>query len=246
MRAGMIVAILLGALPRSVTAAEPKVLQSSPANRAEDVDASVRELRVTFDQAMEQGGFSFVGGGPEFPKVTDKPHWVDDRTCVLPVELEPDQDYALSINSQTFQNFRGQNGEPATPYPILFSTAPAKDGPKLTKEENRNAIAALRKAIDENYAHRDLKKLDWDKLFAANDSAMQNAQTPRQFAHAAAKLLARRRTCMSGCALASKPSARRSMCIRRIGISTRCLRKRRRSNRAIVSGQDKSRACLTS
>src|SRR5947208_15297602 len=67
----------------------PKVIKASPDNGEVDVDAvKVIELRVTFDQAMNTTGASWVGGGETFPKATGKPRWQGDRTCVLPVQLE--------------------------------------------------------------------------------------------------------------------------------------------------------------
>jgi pentatricopeptide repeat protein len=100
------------------------VVKTVPENGASDVDPNLKQIRVTFDQNMTTGrNYSWVGGGPTFPKTRGEPKWVNKRTCVLPVELEPGHEYWLSINSQKFANFRSNDGTSAVPYPISFTTA---------------------------------------------------------------------------------------------------------------------------
>ena len=48
-------------------AKRPRVVSLNPPNGARDVDPAIAELRVTFDMPMG-GGFSWTGGGPEFPR----------------------------------------------------------------------------------------------------------------------------------------------------------------------------------
>jgi C-terminal processing protease CtpA/Prc len=101
----------------------------------------------------------------------------------------------LSINSQSFQNFRNKRGEPAEPYPIAFRTGPAgatlTPARALTPENNRDAIAAMRQAIDESYSYHDLHKLDWDVLFEQATPKLEAAKNPKQFALEAARMLGR-------------------------------------------------------
>jgi hypothetical protein len=100
----------------------PRVIEAIPDDDQTGVDPNLSQIRVTFDQPMDTGGFSWVGGGPSFPQTRGKPRWINDRTCILPVQLEPNKDYWLSINSNRFQNFRSKAGIPAEPYPITFHT----------------------------------------------------------------------------------------------------------------------------
>ena len=103
----------------------PTVVTIAPENGATDVDArTVKELRVTFDIDMDTSGFSWTGGGEMFPKIPDglTPKWIDKRTCVLPVELEPGKDYRLGINAPSFQNFKSEAGVPIEPLLYRFST----------------------------------------------------------------------------------------------------------------------------
>jgi len=180
-------------LSTAVLASPPTVIKAVPDNGATDVDPSITELRITFDQPMNQGGFSFVGGGPNFPG-NGRAHWIDDKTCVLPIALRPDQEFSLSINSETFRNFQSKAGEPATPYPITFDTAAAAGAaksPPLTPDVNDAAIAKLREDLQKDYAYLDVHKVDWDQAFADAKPALEAAKTSRQFAVAAGKMLAR-------------------------------------------------------
>jgi len=104
--------------------APPKIVAISPRNGATDVDPALKEITVTFDQAMA-GGFSWTGGGPQFPgrPAGKRPHWTEDhKTCVLPVELKPGWEYELGLNSPSHQNFRSAAGVPLEPVVYTFKT----------------------------------------------------------------------------------------------------------------------------
>ena len=119
----------------TVLSNRPAVVQTVPKNGDQGVPFDLHEIRVTFDRPMSKGGFSFVGGGPLFP-TTGEPKWIDEYTIVLPVELEADHSYQLSINSQSYRNFRSLDGAPAEPFPINFKT--------LSKlQANQNGIERL-------------------------------------------------------------------------------------------------------
>lgn len=172
----------------------PRVIRATPDNGDENVDPALKELRVEFDQDMSRGGHSVCGGGPTFPDITGKVKWEGKRVAVIPVKLKKDFQYHLSINCPAAGNFRNEAGESAEPYPISFKTGgggKAAEGPRLTAEENRSAIAKLRDAIDNNYSYRDLRlaRADWDRLFDQYTPKLEQAQTPAAFGRAAAKLL---------------------------------------------------------
>lgn len=103
---------------------KPHVVSMEPASGARDVDPAITELRVTFDVPMG-GGFSWTGGGPEFPKGREdqRPHWSEDgRICVFPVTLEPGKSYCLGLNSPSHKNFSSRGGVPLDPVVYTFST----------------------------------------------------------------------------------------------------------------------------
>jgi hypothetical protein len=103
---------------------KPKVVSAYPPNSATDVDPILKQLTVTFNVPMG-GGFSWTGGGPEFPSIPEgnKPYWTQDRlTCVLPVTLEPGHAYRLGLNSPSHNNFQSAGGVPLDPLVYTFST----------------------------------------------------------------------------------------------------------------------------
>ena len=184
--------IVLSILCTTALAEPPKVVKASPDNGDENVNPATRELRVVFDLPMDPGGFSVVGGGPNFPEIVGKPRWQDAKTFVMRMRLKPNHQYHLSLNNHTFANFRSKQGEAATPYPISFKTGTAKapQEPDDDPERNREAAAELRRAIDEDYSYRDLHGVDWDAAFKEAAPRLERAESPRAFADEAAKLLA--------------------------------------------------------
>ncbi len=185
-------ALLLGRL--APPGEPPKVVKAVPDNGDTGVDPGLKEIRVEFDRDMSHLGHSVCGGGDEFPKPAGKIRWANRRTVVIPVKLEPERQYRFSINCPAAMNFRSPAGESAEPYPIAFKTGSGR--PVLEKkgkaalEENRAAVKELESAIDESYSYRDLRKVDWTKLFKEYGPRLEKSSTPAAFAREAAKLLA--------------------------------------------------------
>lgn len=101
------------------------VIKSEPAADAKDVDPALTEIRVTFSKDMRDGSWSWTQRSDDtYPEVTGKPHYVDKRTCVLPVKLEPGKTYFIGINSPRFGNFKEASGRSAVPFALSFSTKP--------------------------------------------------------------------------------------------------------------------------
>jgi Bacterial Ig-like domain len=118
-----------GASPNQMQQMQPpKIVGTSPALGATDVDPATSEITVTFDQEMG-GGMSWTGGGPEFPPMLEGPKggWRDKYTCVLPVKLEAGHFYRVGINSSSHQNFANDHGVAALPSAIYFTTKGASD-----------------------------------------------------------------------------------------------------------------------
>jgi Zn-dependent protease with chaperone function len=102
----------------------PRIVSLRPPNGARDVDPALPEIRVTFDVPMGEG-FSWTGGGPEFPDTPEgkAPFWTEDRkTCVLPVALQPGRQYRLGLNSPSFANFQSAHGVALEPVEYTFRT----------------------------------------------------------------------------------------------------------------------------
>jgi hypothetical protein len=103
---------------------KPEVVSMTPANGAKDVDPKIKSLKVVFNVPMGDG-MSWTGGGEHYPKTPEgkKASWSKDhKTCTLPVELKPDWEYSLGLNSPSFKNFTGVSGIPLDPVAYTFKT----------------------------------------------------------------------------------------------------------------------------
>ncbi len=103
----------------------PQIVSLDPANGATDVSPALAELRVTFNIPMGRG-MSWCGEGANFPSSREgqRPHWTDDgKTCVLPVTLQPGWEYRVGLNSQSFKNFKSDEGVPLPPVAYTFKTS---------------------------------------------------------------------------------------------------------------------------
>jgi RNA polymerase sigma-70 factor (ECF subfamily) len=182
-------ALILVSFVLSAQAAPPGVVKATPENGSKEVDPNTRELRVVFDQPMQAGSLSVVGGGPTFPKFVGTHRWEDERTFVWSWRLEPTHDYWLSINSDRFRNFRSAAGESAEPHPIGFRT-----GQGTSKRDSRadhfEAALILRGAILEDYSYHDLHGVNWRERFAEHTNRLAEAGSAAEFARIGAELLA--------------------------------------------------------
>ena len=103
---------------------KPEVVSMTPANGAKDVDPKIKTLRVTFNVPMGDGA-SWTGGGDQYPKIPEgkKMSWTKDhKTCILPVELKPDWEYRLGLNSPSYKNFTSASGIPLESVEYTFKT----------------------------------------------------------------------------------------------------------------------------
>jgi hypothetical protein len=180
-----------GLMAEPAVPAAPEVKVTQPENDAADVSCDVKEIVVTFDQDMDHGGFSFVGGGPTFPKTSGNPFWRNARECVLPVELSPGQSYVIGINSARRTNFRNANGVAATPFSLRFTTRTASATPSpATPVSHTEAAQRLRKAIEARYSHRETRLADWAALWSRMKPGLEGAKSAREFPETAGQGLA--------------------------------------------------------
>jgi hypothetical protein len=167
----------------------PRVVEAVPQHESKEVDANLKELRIVFDQPMQAGSLSVVGGGPTFPKFVGTDRWENDRTFVWAWRLEPAHYYWLSINSDRFQNFRSAGGESAVPHPISFRTAQGT-AKRDSSADHAEAALTLKRAIKEDYSYHDLHGLNWDERFAEFTNRLGAAGNAGEFARIGAELLA--------------------------------------------------------
>ncbi len=102
----------------------PVVVKTVPEAGTADVDAKLTEIKVTFSKDMQDGSWSWSTLSKDsFPKIDGKPKYLaDQRTCLLPVTLEPGKTYALWVNTEKFKNFKDPEGRSAVPYLLVFKT----------------------------------------------------------------------------------------------------------------------------
>lgn len=109
----------------SVQDLPPVVVKSVPQSGDVAVDPALNEITVTFSKDMTtREMWSWVQINPgSFPKLAGQTHYLNDnRTCVLPVHLEPGKTYAIWINSDQHNNFRDAGNRPAVPYLLVSQT----------------------------------------------------------------------------------------------------------------------------
>ena len=108
----------------TVASLPPVVVKCVPQSGDVRVDPNTAEIRVTFSKRMADGSWSWSTVSPNTnPEITGDPKYLaDEKTCVLPVKLKPNQTYAFWLNSAKFGNFKDRKGHSAVPYLLVFQT----------------------------------------------------------------------------------------------------------------------------
>jgi hypothetical protein len=107
----------------SVKSMPPVVVMTVPQSGATAVDAGLKEIKVTFSKDMiTKKMWSFVQISKDSYPETGEPKYVDKRTIVLPVTLQPQKTYVIWINQGKFNAFRDVDNHPAVPYLLVFET----------------------------------------------------------------------------------------------------------------------------
>jgi beta-lactamase regulating signal transducer with metallopeptidase domain len=100
----------------------PVVISATPQSGDARVPSTVSELRVNFSKDMG-AGYSWCQFSEEsFPALTGSAHYINSRTCVLPVKLEPHHHYVIGLNAPPFGNFQDTEHRSAVPYVLAFDT----------------------------------------------------------------------------------------------------------------------------
>ncbi|MBN2227690.1 MAG: hypothetical protein JW763_10030 [candidate division Zixibacteria bacterium] len=110
----------------SIAGLPPSVVKTIPQCGDDAVDPNLTEIRVTFSKDMKVTGHCWSWCSVQedaFPKLSDTARFLSDkRTCVLPVELEPEKTYAIWINVDKYLSFQDPEKHPAVPYLLVFKT----------------------------------------------------------------------------------------------------------------------------
>lgn len=102
----------------------PRVVSTIPENESVNVDPSLKEISVKFNEEMMDGNWSWVyDNKSEFPQIVGQPYYIENITRnVLPVKLESNKSYVVWINSSKHKNFKNKNGSSAYPFKFSFKT----------------------------------------------------------------------------------------------------------------------------
>lgn len=124
MKAILYVYVLSGLLSASCLVAQPRVVKTTPANAAGDIEAGPITVEVVFSEAMQTNSWSVVKAGRgQSPEVVGDPWFADTRTWRVRVKLAPGTLYGLGLNSATRRGFvAANNGRPLEPFVLTFTT----------------------------------------------------------------------------------------------------------------------------
>ena len=108
----------------SVQSMAPSVVKTVPQCGDTAVDPNLKEIKVTFSKDMKTNRMWAVCqiSKETFPETAGDIHYSDNRTCVMPVKLEPNKTYVLWFNRAQFNSFRDKQNNPSVPYQLVFQT----------------------------------------------------------------------------------------------------------------------------
>jgi len=121
----------------------PRVVSTNPANLAQNVSYTLRQITINFDQPMDVATWYWnFPNVATFPVVTSTPYWTNgNQTLIIPVRLAANRQYVIPLNVDQ-QNFRSAAGIPLQPGQLSFFTGrqggsssmatPAGGGTKFT------------------------------------------------------------------------------------------------------------------
>ena len=108
----------------SVKAQPASVVKTVPAAGDVTVSPALKEISVTFSKDMQTNRMWSICqiSKESFPEAAGKIHYTNNRTCVMPVKLEPGKTYVLWFNRAQFNSFRDTDNQPSVPYLLVFQT----------------------------------------------------------------------------------------------------------------------------
>ena len=168
----------------------PSIAKSVPAMDAENVDATLKAIRIVFDRDME-AGHTLKRGSQGWPTWGDS-SWQDKRTFVSEVILRPGTTYEIWLNGDTGNGFCSTAGAALRPVCWRFTTAGAAKGQSraaFQMELNRAAWFELKRAIDDCHWYRDLRGLDWKGIYSQYEQSLVTAPTTSEWMQRAAAML---------------------------------------------------------
>jgi len=112
----------------------PYVVSTTPESGASNVSPNLKQIIITFNEAMKTDRYSVVGGGENFPQLVNFGFRKGGKVFVMNVKLKPNWEYGFGVNSKNHKNFQNLKGVPVKPVWISFKTGAKGDD----KEEDNN------------------------------------------------------------------------------------------------------------
>ena len=102
----------------------PRVVRTFPQNESQNVEPSLTEISVVFNEEMMPQSWSWAYEDKnQFPQITGQAYYAENHTQnILPVKLEPNREYVIWINTSKFKNFKDKSGNSAVPFKFTFKT----------------------------------------------------------------------------------------------------------------------------
>ena len=108
---------------REMAARAPRIVSIVPADGAGDVNPGLRVIRITFNRKMKDGAWGVMQRGGNMPQITGDVSYDETRTVfTIPVQLEPDTEYTVGLNSENALAFQDEEGNPLMPTTFRFTT----------------------------------------------------------------------------------------------------------------------------
>ena len=120
----VLILINLGVTCGEKDSKSPRVVSTFPQNESNNVDSSLSEISVTFNEEMMDQSWSWAYEDKnKFPQITGQAYYSRNNTeNILPVKLEPNKEYAIWINTSNLKNFKDKSGNSALPFKFTFKT----------------------------------------------------------------------------------------------------------------------------
>ncbi len=165
----------------------PVVLNTFPLKGSNCVNPNITELQVTFSKDMRTDQMwswciesqdtapKFISGGTKF---------IDKRTCVTSVILEPNRTYVVWINTQKHNAFRDIDNNPAAPYRLEFRTGNAQSNTYSSPAELTSDPVGHWVTIDfvDSVDQFNPETINWTgDLYLKSLTFQSNGQTDRSF-----------------------------------------------------------------
>lgn len=189
----MITALLLSCLPSTALvqaedAPVPKVVFTRPGQDMV-VPSGPAAVVIEFDVGMDARSFSWGPGTDTMPNPTEEPRWMNDNIWAFNLDLEPNTTYSFVLNPEPEQGFVSLKGVPLETTVVRFSTNDLRsDNAPIARHQA--AADALITAMQERYAYRDQRAVDWVQWEKETQAKLYPVRNSKDFAKLATEQLA--------------------------------------------------------